>query len=563
MAALQLKTPLRALMQLNHQQCNKKFKGLLSWRTQPCGNDRRWTRCCPQINERSRFLCTSTTKKSLTITAARGGGGAVNSVPKAVAKSATKIGGNQPTKSVSWRARLLVASLVSAGGLAAACERAQRDTEWREALPNGMGTKLKYAADSAQCMAEHGPPALAKKGKEMKESLSAFKVTNGVPLPEIFDLQAVVDRVRSFWNDRLQIGSLGNAVVQESNGTVQSAVLSSTQPSALFLTVHLASDSQKELEECASIAASSAIKIKSDVALGFSDRIWAAVHRKVPAGIPLHDFSLHSRRGQNAKIKVELPATGGDLFLHVKASNQGECFQAARALLESLPEEAIADAEDIYGFSYNGGQDLLGFPMCGSSETANKTKKELSQRAVLPTTGGSYALAQLWRHSLYEFSDLSQRGQELVVGKNRQGKYLCEKMVDLASRPDQLAVALESGTLPSDAHVARVIGCDPDSKRLGVVSHAMPCGSLAPGPLTRDNIHEPGMFYLAYSNDPVVFSYMLNRMAGLPVREKGQRQMVDGVMRFSQCLRGQIYYIPSQQQLQALAADAVHYTNEH
>ena len=353
----------------------------------------------------------------------------------------------------------------------------------------------------------------------------------------------------------------------------QGGVVSGPRTTALFLTVHLRERRRKgasnagesPLQQCAAIAAGKALEFgrrgRCSVALGMSPRVWSAVQSGVPAGIPAHSFELQPRTGPLGR----LPATGGDLFLHVKGEDRGECFAMARELLEALPAGSIEDAEDVYGFRFQRGKDVLGYQLreVAGAEARGPTPQQRADAAVIPTTGGSYALAQQWRHDLYAFADLPEPAQDAVIGKSkRTGEYLGG--VPLDSEPHRVAQALERG-LPEAAHVARMIGLDKHGQRLQIVRQSMPCGSVAPGPVPRDNIHEPGLFFLAYSNDPAVFNYMLDRMVGLPIRGSGSgslsgsgsdKRPPDSIMKYSACVRGQMYYVPSQQQLLALAERA-------
>jgi len=196
-------------------------------------------------------------------------------------------------------------------------------------------------------------------------------------------------------------------------------------------------------------------------------------------------------------------------------------------------------------------RDILGHRLHDLNKDSAAT---LHEAAVIPTTGGSYALAQLWRHRLFDFGDLPPDAKDAVFGKTQaDDKYICDAKVDLESRPDQLAFAIDAG-LPEGSHVARMIGVDQDGNRLRIVRQSMPCGGIAPGPVDKDNIHEPGLFFLGFSRDPLVFDYMLKRMAGQPIRDPSRdKRPCDEVMRYSQCLRGQLFYIPSLQQLDSLA----------
>mmetsp|Transcript_22461 Transcript_22461/g.44124 ORF Transcript_22461/g.44124 Transcript_22461/m.44124 type:complete len:494 (-) Transcript_22461:155-1636(-) len=336
----------------------------------------------------------------------------------------------------------------------------------------------------------------------------------------------------------------------------QRAVVSPILPSGAYLTIHL--DDKADLVECAILAARSLEQIddKAYVALGFSERVWSAVQQRLPAGVPLHPYTFSTLEGSGGSM----PATGGDIYLHFKADDKGSCMDAARVVLEAFPEGSIFDAEDLYGFKYRDNRDLTGFRI--DHDSASDASPEMIQMrrdiACEPTTGGSYMLAQVWRHKLFEFMDLSTEEQEGVYGRTKESfRYVGS--VDLGKHPDKLAHAIDSG-LPEESHIARVIGVDQGGNRLRIFPQSLPTGTWAPGPVHKENTHEPGLCFLAYTQDPVVFSYMCRRMVGAPVRADqestadSKERPSDALLKYSRCIRSQLYYAPSAQQLKALAA---------
>jgi len=332
----------------------------------------------------------------------------------------------------------------------------------------------------------------------------------------------------------------------------QKAVVSPLQKAALFLTVYL--DPKADLKACASVAARFSENHQNDedvaIAVGYNENLWREISRDVPAGAQLHPFEYRPLKchGEGKKKgKVVLPATKGEIFVHVKADDRGKCVELAQELLEAFPPHSIYDAEDIYGYDYKDGKDLMEFKLHGNPGSVAKR----IETATISSSGGSYALVQLWRHLVYDFKDLSNEQQNQVIGKSKQtGEYLCQ--VDLQNHPELLAEAMQSG-LPESSHIARMIGVDRDGKRLGIVRQSMPTGSWAPGPIPEDNTQESGIVYLAYAQDPLIFTYMLQRMVGFPIRGNSRESRpADSILKYNECLRGQFFYMPSQEQIRAL-----------
>mmetsp|Transcript_14640 Transcript_14640/g.23837 ORF Transcript_14640/g.23837 Transcript_14640/m.23837 type:complete len:484 (-) Transcript_14640:29-1480(-) len=423
----------------------------------------------------------------------------------------------------------------------------KKGTRWSNVLLGaavGAGVAFQFLSylEGNQQMRDSLPPQLV---EFLMGGLQQARVVLG---QDVKDKEELSENVVSSWRQSL-------AKIPE-YCRPQDAVLSPDQKNGLFLTIHLGK--RASVEECAVSTAQAVQKISSEfekngsdsaIAVGFSERVWNSVQSKIPAGIPTHPFDYHTRKGEHGSM----PATGGDIFLHMKSNNRGQCFSVARRVVEAIPVESIIDAEDVYGYEYENGKDLLGYSL---HRCNNENEENRFETAVVKNTGGSYALSQLWRHRLYEFEDLSEEAQNQVIGKcKKTDEYLVDDRaeVDLGSdTPTDLDQAILHG-LPATSHVARVIGVDQHSKKLKIVRQGMPCGSIAPGPVGQDNIQEPGLSFLAYANNPTIFNYMLARMVGTPIRGSiKEKRPNDQIMEYSKCIRGQMYYVPSKQQLAAL-----------
>ena len=431
--------------------------------------------------------------------------------------------------------RALLAVVGSTGAAAVAYEQARDNDAVRRALPNAVLDRVDAGPDLFKVAAD-GVASLSRVFEHMQRTRNpqsaANTISSGLPAGR--------------W---------------QGDKEPQTAVVSPLRSCGLFLTVHL--ERRSDLRECAALSAravttsgplgsaargSAASNGSGDAdaecAIGYSERVWGAVRESLPGTISTSSFAYGPpRKGDNGVI----PATGGDIFLHVKSDSPGACFEVARRVLESLPRDAVVFAEDTSGFKLRHSRDFTGFEL----HTVNpSTTLERCEAALVPETGGSYVLFQRWEHRLGAFAELSEEEQEAVIGKRKRKPQAYLGDVDLAEKPDELASAVRSG-LPAASHVARVMGVDPSGKRLAIVRQSLPCGTVA-SPWSRGK-DRPGLAFVAYSSNPVVFRYMLDRLAGVGAGGSVRGGRFD-MMRYSSCVRGALFFVPSRAQLNQLAA---------
>jgi putative iron-dependent peroxidase len=72
-----------------------------------------------------------------------------------------------------------------------------------------------------------------------------------------------------------------------------------------------------------------------------------------------------------------MPATGGDILIHVKAANQSQCWEIFQAVLNELPQGSVASIDDEYGWQYQEGRDLSGF-IDGTENVAEQKQRRVS-----------------------------------------------------------------------------------------------------------------------------------------------------------------------------------------
>jgi len=209
-----------------------------------------------------------------------------------------------------------------------------------------------------------------------------------------------------------------------------------------------------------------------------------------------------------------MPATGGDILLHVKAENRSLCFETAKAFVKALPKGSVGRVEDRYSFQFQDGRDLSGF-LDGTENPADQ--KERRAAALLPN-GGSYVIHQRWVHKLDDFHARPQSEQEHVIGRSKED-----------------SAEIQRGSLRKTSHVARMR--DEKGNKIPIVRQSMPYGDL----------NEHGLLFIAYSNSISKFDQMLDQMVG---KRNGAEN--DATLTFSSCVASNYFYCPSAQELKKL-----------
>jgi putative iron-dependent peroxidase len=171
----------------------------------------------------------------------------------------------------------------------------------------------------------------------------------------------------------------------------------------------------------------------------------------------------------------------------------------------------VADlASEVPAFVYHDSRDMTGF-VDGTENPGVDEAFDVALLAEGAGAGGSFVLAQRWRHDLDRFHKLDVAEQEGVIGR---------------TKPD--SVELGDAVKPPNAHIARVV-IEDDGEELEIYRRSVPYGTVA----------EHGLFFLAFSADPTRFDRMLGAMFGV---EDGIR---DRLTEFSTPLSGAYYWAPS------------------
>lgn len=233
------------------------------------------------------------------------------------------------------------------------------------------------------------------------------------------------------------------------------------------------------------------------------------------AGKTKKDYSFKTRVGHLG----DMPAEGGDIFIHAKSNQISKLFELAQTILGELPEGSVAKFVDVYGWVYQNGRDMSGF-IDGTENPADD--EERAEVAVENGTGGSYVITQRWVHNLNKIKRSKDAELESFVGRQiDDSTELKEKLIT--------------------SHVARMTGGnDFEQKKVHrIVRQSQPYGNLN---------SKAGLFFIGYAASPENFNYMLDRMVG----EGKEDQHSDDIMRITTCEASTYWYFPGQDELKNL-----------
>lgn len=299
----------------------------------------------------------------------------------------------------------------------------------------------------------------------------------------------------------------------------QSAILPEPPENALFLVLKLR-DRKKHARAAARAAAAIPSLTKElfrpdsqlTSSVAFGRELWDAVSpKRRPEGF--RKFKAIKQGPRRA------PATGGDLLLHVVASELDLCFDLALALRRELGDKAKV-LEEVQGFRYQDSRDLTGF----IDGTENPSGDERATVALVGAddadfAGGSFVFTQRYVHDLAKWDRLPIEEQERVIGR---------------TKPD--STELPDDAKPATAHISRVV-IEEDGEELEILRHSFPYGSTS----------EHGLFFIAYTKELRIPTQMLERMMGV----SGDRKH-DHLMKYTRAVSGAHFFAPSLATLEAL-----------
>eukprot|EP00455_Lapot_gusevi_P046169 TRINITY_DN6033_c0_g1_i2.p1 TRINITY_DN6033_c0_g1~~TRINITY_DN6033_c0_g1_i2.p1 ORF type:complete len:395 (+),score=132.58 TRINITY_DN6033_c0_g1_i2:100-1185(+) len=303
----------------------------------------------------------------------------------------------------------------------------------------------------------------------------------------------------------------------------QPSVISQGKEHAAYVWIHLSKSA--DVKEAAKIAAKFNLVVDSVVppadrdedteilaGVGFGPKVWKSVASS--AGLPSGgDFDYRARYHPVGSM----PATGGDIFFHAKSNSYSSCFEFTRQIVQAFPAGWIERVEDQYGFVYKNGRDLSGW-LDGTENPASEDDRFAA--ALNPNTGSSYMITQRWVHDWETINKTHAKVGEKYVGR---------------TKPDSIELA--PGVNPATSHVSRMR--DAQGNKIPIVRQSMPYGRIG---------SDAGLFFIAYANSTSKFDTMLDRMTG-----ETSDKLHDDVMRFTRCVAGTYWYVPSVDELNKIS----------
>ncbi len=216
-------------------------------------------------------------------------------------------------------------------------------------------------------------------------------------------------------------------------------------------------------------------------------------------------------------------STPGDVLFHIRSTRMDLCFELATQIMSRIGR-AVAVADEVHGFSYFDGRDLIGF--------VDGTENPLGQAALDATligdedvdfAGGSYVIVQKYLHDLTRWTALPTEEQEKIIGRT--------KLSD---------IELDDSVKPTCAHNALTTIVE-DGKQLEIVRDNMPFGDAGKG--------EFGTYFIGYARSPHRIEQMLENMfIGRPPGN------YDRLLDFSRAVTGTLFFVPSATMLEDAAA---------
>lgn len=247
------------------------------------------------------------------------------------------------------------------------------------------------------------------------------------------------------------------------------------------------------------------------VSIGFSRTAWDYLFPN--AAVPKQLETYTTLTGP----EYSMPASEGDIFLHVRAGDEAVVYEIVRQFMVFL--EPIATVlDETKGFRYFEGRAIIGF----IDGTEAPAEFEAADYALVGEEdpeyiNGSYAFAQKWLHDMDFWGKMKTEEQEKAVGRH--------KFDDLELEDDEKF---------HNAHnVAAKIEVDGEEQK--IVRMNVPFSDPATG--------KTGTYFIGYSRYWSVTKAMLQQMV----------DMSDFLLTFSTIQSGQLFFIPSRDTLGEIA----------
>lgn len=248
------------------------------------------------------------------------------------------------------------------------------------------------------------------------------------------------------------------------------------------------------------------------VTLGFSSSAWDYLFPTAAKPKELEPFV--TLKG----TKYQMPATEGDLFLHIRADSEAVVYEAQTDFRRFL-QNITTVVDETKGFRYFEGRAIIGF----IDGTEVPAVEEAAEYALVGDEdpkfiNGSYAFAQKWLHDMDFWNHLKVEQQEKGVGR--------EKFTDL-----ELA---EKDKYHNAHNISSKLEINGEEKK--IVRMNVPFSDPAAG--------KTGTYFIGYARHWQIIKQMLQQMLDTS----------DFLLSFSTILSGQVFFIPSRDLLNQIAA---------
>lgn len=247
------------------------------------------------------------------------------------------------------------------------------------------------------------------------------------------------------------------------------------------------------------------------VAIGFSNQAWDYLFPN--ANKPQELETYQTLTG----AEYSMPASDGDIFLHIRASEEAVVYEIVRQFMKLLaPVTTVID--ETKGFRYLEGRAIIGF----IDGTEAPAPEDAADYAIIGDEdsdfiNGSYAFAQKWQHDMAFWEKLSVEHQERAVGRH--------KFDDMELDDDD--------KLENAHNVASKLEIDGEEQK--IIRMNVPFSDPA--------MDYTGTYFIGYARHWQVTKQMLEQML-----EKS-----DFLLTFSTLLSGQLFFIPSRDTLADIA----------
>jgi putative iron-dependent peroxidase len=253
--------------------------------------------------------------------------------------------------------------------------------------------------------------------------------------------------------------------------------------------------------------------------VGFGSLAWSALFPERPKPAELTVFE--EIRGQ----KHLAPATGGDLFFHLRANRLDAIVEIASFISSDLASVAFP-IDETHGFRYLDSRAIIGFV----DGTENPEEEVALAAAAIGDeepefTGGSYAMTQKYLHDMAAWAQLPVEEQEKVIGRH---KYDDRELSDEEK--------------PENAHNVVTNISSPEGKELKIVRANLAFANPSKG--------EYGTYFIGYAATFSTTKKMLENMfIGDPPGTS------DLLLEYSRAISGALFFVPSRDLLADLAEE--------